>query len=61
MLQAQAGALRSQTREAAPAEMCDVEDSDPRSFFFHSQTSEAAPVELCDVEDSDPRSPLSGR
>ncbi len=39
----------SSTSEAAPDELCDVEDSDPIS-----STSEAAPDELCDVEDTVP-------
>ena len=42
------------TSEAAPDELCDVEDSDPLS-----STSEAAPDELCDVEDSVPVSSTS--
>ena len=48
------GTLHSQTSEAAPYELCDVEDSVPIS-----STSEAAPYELCDVEDSVPLSPTS--
>ncbi len=42
------------TSEAAPDELCDVEDSVPVS-----STREAAPDELCDVEDSDPVSSTS--